>query len=160
MDHMGAGAQRWCEEDSTMNLDSRGRRIVGKRWQAYRNRICEHRLRLWRRLEATLDATRAPVDGALVGAGAAECATVVQTVVQPDRMVRQRYFRQPDDRALRARYLPQLKRVIARAYRIAPVTADDMVMLEAYLRTYVADEKVRRELFAEAQAAASNVPGA
>jgi len=143
-----------------MNIDAKGQRIVGKRWQAQRNRICEHRLRLWWRLEATIDPARSASDAALVAAGPAgdsadrEGRGGCETVVQPDRKVRQRYFRQPDACALRARYLPQLKGVIARTYKIGPVTADDLVMLEAYLRTYVADEDLRRELFAAAQAAA------
>ena len=31
-----------------MNIDSNGKRIVGRQWQALRNQMCEHRLRLWR----------------------------------------------------------------------------------------------------------------
>ena len=65
-----------------------------------------------------------------------------------------RYFHQPDARELRDRYLPRLKNAIIDAYKIGPVTADDLVMLETYLRTYVSDENVRREIIEGATAAA------
>ena len=55
---MSVGREGWArrrEMGTTMNNDVKGHKIVGKRWQALRNRICEHRLRLWRRIETSID---------------------------------------------------------------------------------------------------------
>ena len=79
------------------------------------------------------------------GAGAAFAASRVAN----------RYFQQPDARELRDRYLPRLKSAIIDVYKIGPVTADDLVVLETHLRTYVSDESLRREIFEAATAAAA-----
>jgi hypothetical protein len=75
--------------------------------------------------------------------------------IEANRTSNDRYFQQPDARTLRDRCLPRLKQAIFNAYKIGPVTADDLVMLEACLRMYVSDEHLRRELFEGAQAAAA-----
>ncbi len=80
-------------------------------------------------------------------------------VVEANRRSNSRYFQQPDARELQARYLPRLKLAIFSAYKIGPVTADDLVVLETYLRIYVSDEHRRRELFEGAQAAANSKHG-
>jgi hypothetical protein len=94
-----------------------------------------------------------------VGAGSAGVAREGVAEAEAGGPARERYYRQPDACELRDRYLPQLKRAIASAYTIGPVTADDLVMLEAYLRTYVADEDLRQELLDSARLAASRVQG-
>ena len=94
-----------------------------------------------------------------MGAGSAAMARESAAEAEAGGRMRERYYRQPDAHELRDRYLPQLKRAITSAYQIGPVTADDLVMLEAYLRTYVADDEVRRELFDSARLAAARVQG-
>jgi hypothetical protein len=141
-----------------MNIDASGKRIVGRRWQALRNRMCEHRLRLWRGLETAVDRARNPRGLALVGAGSAGMVRQGVAEAAPGGPARHRYYRQPDPCELRDRYLPRLKTAIASAYQIGPVTADDLVMLAGYLRAYVADEDLRQELF-EAARAASGING-
>ena len=73
------------------------------------------------------------------------------TAVEAGGWRNSRYFQQPDVRTLRDRYLPRLKHAIVSAYKIGPVTADDLVVLESCLRTYVSDEHLRRELFEAAE---------
>ncbi len=150
-----------------MNTDASGRRIVGKQWQAYRCRMFEHRLRLWRRLEKAIDPARNPDAGRMVASaaggspGMASEAVAEATACVGSRAAVEasgsngRYFQQPDPRKLRDRYLPRLKQAIFSAYKIGPVTADDLVVLETCLRRYVSDEHLRRELFDRAQAAAA-----
>ncbi len=150
-----------------MNTDVKGHKIVGKRWQALRNRICEHRLRLWRRIETSIEPAPNADDAAPATANPAGGLTGTASGTLTDPASRaghgaafeanragNRYFQQPDARDLRNRYLPRLKSAIMDAYKIGPVTADDLVMLETYLRTYVADENLRREIFEGATAAA------
>ncbi len=142
-----------------MNIDASGKRIVGRRWQALRNRMCEHRLRLWRGLETAAARTRNPRGLALAGAGSAGVVREGAGEADAGGPARERYYRQPDPRQLRDRYLPRLKDAIASAYKIGPVTAADLVMLAGYLRAYVADEDLRRELFDCARSAAGGAEG-
>ena len=153
------------------SIDSKGQKTIGKQWQSLRNRLLEHRLHLWRRIADEIDPQWDPNDSPEMnimppGGGAAGMAPEAiadpklraryEMAIEANRKKGEAYNRQLDARSIRDRYLPQLKAPIGDAYTLEPVTEDDLDMLKAYLRIYVMDEKLRREFFEIAHAAAKN----
>ena len=75
-------------------------------------------------------------------------------MLEANRKKAERNLEQGHAKRLQEFYLPRLKTAIADVYDIEPVSEDDFDVLKAYLRIYVSDETLRKELFDIAQSAA------
>jgi len=75
--------------------------------------------------------------------------------INANREKNERNNQQSGARKLQKLYAIQLGCAIADAYRMAPVTKEDLERLEKSLRTYVTDEKLRNELFDAAKTAST-----
>lgn len=153
------------------NIGAEGQKVTGSEWQLLRIQLLEYRLRLWRRLDRIIDPTWDPDDVAMlnlsVPGGAYRSGVAPEAIREPEirrqyeaaldanRQKAARYREQHSARQLRDRYLPRVKNAVADMYAMKPITAEDMELLEAYLRIYVSDQALRTELFDLAQAAAS-----
>lgn len=160
--HLGVGPDQ--------NIDSNGKKVTGSQWQALRNRLLEHRLHLWRRIVNEIDPQWDPQDKAISnvmppGSGVAgmDPEDVVdplervqyKAAIEANRKKAEKSIQQITARRLHRSYLPQLKTHIVNAYKMGPVSDDDLDMLKAYLRVYVPEEKHRAEFFEIATAAKS-----
>ncbi len=160
---------------SSKNLNASGQKVTGKEWQVLRSLICEYRFHLWRRIEQTLDPSWDPADVAYMNlpvpggnyfSGVApevikepEIRSRYEAALEANRKKAERNNLQYSIRRLQSRYLPRLTEAIADAYRMQPVSDDDIDLLKAYLRVYVSDDRVRAELLEIAQSAAKGERG-
>jgi hypothetical protein len=164
------------------DLDAGGRQVAGLQWQELRNTLTEHRLHLWRRIENAIDASwdsndvgwvnvpvPLPANIAVPGGRHAgvymsgmdpngikdpDIRRAYEAALDANRRIADRYIEQTEVRRMREVGLRQLRMDIPRSYGMSPVTEDDLEVLDAYLRIYVADKKLRSELSQAAKDAA------
>jgi hypothetical protein len=154
-----------------MTIDEQGESTVGKQWQLLRNKQMEYRLHFWRRINEQIDpkwkssdrpvANIMPRSGGISGMSPEAIADPKQRAeyesdIRKNKEKTEHFNQQVKARNFQKDFLPELKNAITSAYNISPTTEDDFDMLKAYLRIYVSDEKLRKELFEMAQAAAKN----
>jgi len=161
---------------ASKNIDANGRRVVGEEWQALRNQILQYRLRLWQRIENVIDPNWDPNDLPAMnisppGQHGYSSGVAPESIKEPDirrqyeaaleanRQKGERYRTQRSARKLRDRYSRSLKKAIADAFKMQPVSQQDLDKLKEQLSAYVSDEKLRGELLEVAQTAAKGNRG-
>jgi hypothetical protein len=159
------------------SLDLDAKPLTDQSFPAYRNAFVEHRLRVWKRILAGIDPTwdaNDPKNAVYLnmsppgynGPG----GIAPEAIKEPN--IRQEYERMLAENAKRAcknseqltatrnreRWLGYLQKDMASMYGRAPVSEQDWEMLKAYLRIYVADAKLRQELYDRCRKAAVREP--
>lgn len=160
------------------NLDLEGNRLTEGTRPAYRREYAQKKLQVWKKLEAAIDPTWAPNDPAnLVYMSIAPKGgnylpgTPPERIVEPE--IRKDYqqriaenFRRSEKNLEQTTARRNKKYWLKRALRRDMiwmyegfVGKGDMEVLEALLRIYVSDKKLRKELFDAAQAASKRTSG-
>jgi hypothetical protein len=153
-------------------LDSNGQTVPKAEWPRVREQILEFQLHLLRRITANIDPAWTdsmpdPFDPSPYVSGQTFFeGEPLDNIVDPHQRAEakkafekykaelRRYNAQLGYRELQERYCVAVKDRIGRLYKRAPVTKDGLERLQAYLRIYVSDKKLRAELFQVAEAAA------
>lgn len=142
---------------------------------AYRNLYVEKRLRLWQRIVTRIEETWVSDDPAnrvvsrvYPGLGYS-WRTKREEISDPEvrkdfeRRIAENHAKalrnteQHEARLNRSHWLNHaLRRNLSAIYTRGPVTANDLEVLKAYLRIYVSDEQLRKELFEQAETGAKS----
>jgi hypothetical protein len=154
--------------------DLQGQDLTASTVGAYRNIYLRYHLRVWERVAALpIDPTWHPNDPSNMVAGSMPPPCGKYIAGMPPEYIKEPEIRKKYEAMLEANhkkalrnseqwrlrwiqegYLLRLKRSIVHAYEMQPVikvSPEDFEILKAYLRIYVSDEKLRKELFELAQ---------
>lgn len=146
------------------NLDAKGNALTAKSIHEYRNLFVETRLKIWKRIYDSIDPNYKPIRVVWPVTPPGKYSSIwppvkPEDIKEPD--LRKQYEdeiakahenamqnnQQADAKKLEKRWLRIIKRDIPAMYKRFNVSKDDLEILSAYLRIYVSDEILRKDLY-------------